>query len=198
MTHIYKEGDESVNHASEYAMAVLKKEQWQVADSNEKASDAEQKELTCDEKDSIKSNNNKTTFNQNVKYGPKDSNRLSPTAKSFVSRRSPPLLPPLQTQNIPSTILYQQPKPMGNAEYMRKAFWHPVHPAARIQAHNYLVAQEIARFEAHMKAQRIALHTHYYRSPLQYVRHMPGQYPIAPVKPVNGNSSNNIRVQVVA
>ena len=190
VTQIYKKGDSSVNLASEYAMAVLTKEQLQDPDLEGQVEESRQKETKKDGKEASL----KIKPNQNTKG--KDSNRLSPTAKSFVSRRSPPLLPPIQ-QNLPSGIAYQ-PKPIGNVDYMRKAFWHPVpvHPV-RIQAHNYMVAQEIARFEAHMKAQRIALHTHYYKSPFQYVRQMPGHYQLGSVKTVNTNS-NNLRVQVVA
>lgn len=192
VTQIYREGDESVNLASEYAVAILTKEQLQHG--------LNAKEKTMNKQHTNESrktkSNHKCATSQN---GWKDSNRLSPTAKSFVSRRSPPLLPQKhQTQNLPSSVAYPTPKPIVNADFMRKAFWHPVaiHPA-RIQAHNYMIAQEIARFEAHMKAQRIALHTHYHKSSMQYVRQMPHQYPIGPVKTVNQDSSN-IRVQVVA
>ena len=174
-------------------MAVLKKDQLH-------SSESQRKEPTSEQSDTRKEVRDDNNINSKVKCNQigkgKEWNRLSPTAKSFVSRRSPPTLPPLQ-QNITSSLAYP-PKPVGNVDYMRKVFWHPVpvYPT-RIQAHNYMVAQEIARFEAHMKAQRIALHTHYYKSPFQYVRQLPGQYPIGPARTVNSNS-NSLRVQVVA
>ena len=174
-------------------MAVLTKDQLHCAVSQKPVSASEHIDVRENAKDASNTFN-KAKSSQNMKG--KDLNRLSPTAKSFVSRRSPPILPPLP-QSTASSILYP-PKPMGNVDYMRKVFWHPVpvHPN-RIQAHNYMIAQEIARFEAHMKAQRIALHTHYYKSPFQHVRQLPGQYQIGPVKTVNSNS-NNLRIQVVA
>lgn len=193
VTQIYKKNDPSVNLASEYAMAVLNKNAVHYTESKDLMPSS--KEVRLQEGTKGDSNtSNKIKYSQHVKG--RDSNRLSPTAKSFVSRRSPPILPSIQ-QNVSSSVVYPS-KPIGNVDYMRKVFWHPVpvHPT-RIQAHNYMVAQEIARFEAHMKAQRIALHTHYYKSPFQYVRQLPGQYQIGPSRNVHSNSSN-LRVQVVA
>ena len=193
MTQIYKKNDPSVNLASEYAMAVLDKNSVHYMESKDLMPLSEESRIQEDTKgDSITSNKMKRSQHLKVR----DSNRLSPTAKSFVSRRSPPILPSIQ-HNVSSSVVYP-PKPIGNVDYMRKVFWHPVpmHPT-RIQAHNYMVAQEIARFEAHMKAQRIALHTHYYKSPFQYARQLPGQYQIGPARHVH-SSSSNLRVQVVA
>ena len=189
LTQIYREGDDYVNSMSEYAKPVLEKNKSSKTDNSVAAKQPEE------EKPAHVSARNSPS--DRVKA--RDPNRLSPTAKSFVSRRSP---------TIPVHVPYTQtavttgypPKPIANVDYTRKAYWQPTPvyaPVARMQAHNYMIAQEIARFEAHLKAQRIALHAQYYQTPFQYMKHLPGYYPLSQAKaPTQSNSS--LRVQVVA
>ena len=196
---IYQKGNEELNASSEVAMAVLGK-------TEEKENTVKEDEgRQLHEKDSVEKEAKKegktsspaspqTTRRQSPQ---RDINRLSPTARSFVSRRSPPL--PIQvpnTQSIAATVY--APKPVNTA---RKAYWQPLpvyDPVASMQAHNYLVAHEMAKYEAHMKAQRIALQTHYYKSPFQYVKRMPGHYHLGPVPTAVVPNNGNMRVQVVA
>ena len=194
---IYQQGNTELNTSSEAAIAVLKTEQTNDVEEDEKRK--------MDEKDPIEQKVIKevkkldpTSPQASRRQSPqRDINRLSPTARSFVSRRSPPL--PVQvpnTQSIATTVY--APKPVNAT---RKPYWQPLpvyDPVASIQAHNYLVAHEMARFEAHMKAQRIALQTHYYKSPFQYVKRIPGHYHLGPVPTAVAPNNGNMRVQVVA
>lgn len=193
---IYQKGNKELNASSEVAMAVLKAEQMEDTveeDTKVDETDLIEKEVLKE----VKKSNPRSPQTSRRQSPQRDMNRLSPTARSFVSRRSPPL--PIQvpnTQSIAPTVY--APKPVNAA---RKAYWQPLpvyDPVASMQAHNYLVAHEMARFEAHMKAQRIALQTHYYKSPFQYVKRMPGHYHLGPVPTAVAPSNGNMRVQVVA
>ena len=195
---IYQQGNTELNQTSEAAIAVLKTEQTNDAVEEDEKSKVDEKDPIEQKVKKEAKKRDPTSPQTSRRQSPqRDMNRLSPTARSFVSRRSPPL--PIQvpnTQSIAPTVY--APKPVNPT---RKAYWQPLpvyDPVVSIQAHNYLVAHEMARFEAHMKAQRIALQTHYYKSPFQYVKRIPGHYHLGPVPTAVAPNSGNMRVQVVA
>eukprot|EP00794_Sanderia_malayensis_P009118 gene9118-10091_t len=190
VTQIYREDEDELNSKSEYAMAILKSLPSKTRMANN---------LTP----TVVSRQQQQQHIQHRRSPMKETNRLSPTAKSFVSRRSPPLpiqVPPTQTM---ATVPMFAPKPVSNwGEHVgaRKAYWQPAPVYDHLQVHNYILAHEIARFEAHMQAQRIALQTHYYKSPLHHVRRPVVAQNIPLSMPSNPESTNghHLRVQVVA
>ncbi len=191
-TQIYKEGDDELNSKSEYAMAILKTlpSRSTIESSDSKKGETPKTDATTKPKQTVHPQQN-----QNKKSQMKDANRLSPTARTFVSRRSPPL--PIQVshaQTIAGPVF--TPKTIPSWDHSRKAYWQPAPIYDHVQAHNYILAHEIARFEAHMQAQRIALHTHYYKSPFHQVRRPVGQY--NPITSTPAQNNGHLRVQVVA
>ena len=204
VTQIYREGDDEVNFKSEYAVAIMRNRPASKTEDKTTSSSAGKQQAarfsSKDDRHRVQPVPN-VSQPQDRKSPMKDQNRLSPTARSFVSRCSPPL--PVQvphSRTMPSPVYPSKPVP--SFDHTRKAYWQPapVYPVANMQAHNFILAHEIARFEAHMKAQRMAVQTHYYKSPFPPAasRRMPVQYKTIhlPVQPTTSNG--HLRVQVGA
>ena len=218
---IFKEGDDSVNSKSKFATAVLDKaKQNQKITKKDSKGQSKSKESTknkentkrvfssSDTKPSRKSSIKDNKENEKVEKAQHSHsqgrqkqrevpNRLSPTAKSFVSRRSPPLLHGHHNVVSPNGIMYP---PYANVDYLRKMFWPGTMYDPLAHAHNYLLAHELAvRYEAQMKAQRIAIQTHYLKSPYNYTsRRNNGHGHVSGSSNTTQNNSHSSQLQLMA
>ena len=99
----------------------------------------------------IATNINASTLQRRVE------NHLSPIAKTFISRTNGVSIPYLNSHTFPPVI-----HPLLNLEYLQKLHWPLLagggyDPLAAQLIHNYLIMQELQKFET----RRLALQTHY-------------------------------------
>lgn len=155
---IYKEGDDCVNSTSEYLAkvlnqlpTVLEKKSPPPKDGMNKTTDGQSSNVFKHQRHFV---NNSVGQHRNV-------NNLSPSAKSFVSRKNGPLNLPFNLRNLQPNL-----NPLLNLDYLQKIQNWPLLAAAAANGgydpltaqllQNYLVVQELQRFET----QRLALQSH--------------------------------------
>ena len=196
MIVIYKEGDDCVNSTSEYLAKVLKQ-----------LPTVTQKEPTNKINPSVISSKQFVTKNQqssplinvpqqiahsiNISAAQRRlENHLSPTAKSFVSRNNMLNLPYLNNQ-LPV-------HPLLGLEYLQKLHW-PLQlatggydPLAAQLVQNYLIMQELQRFET----RRLALQSQYLK--MQGMRWPKKSYHNSNRQHHTNNTSNTNGLQISA
>lgn len=156
---IYKEGDDCINSTSEYLAKVLnqlptvtEKETSPVKETNKTDTDSK----LCGISQHIVNNVSVPTSRRH------HNNHLSASAKSFVSRKNGGLNIPFNLQNLQALQPNLNPF-LSNLEYLQKLQNWPFltgnsgyDPLAAQLLQNYLVVQELQRFET----QRLALQSH--------------------------------------